>query len=99
MIYAVTVRNTGNTADTFDMTYENPDGWTTSVTPALVNLLPDATAPVMVSISIPLNADAGGRNVATVTATSQGNPTISASSTLTTTVWEFDSFLPSFFIY
>jgi hypothetical protein len=95
--YELTVHNTGDTADTFDLSYTDTSGWTTGITPASVNLLPATTAPVWVTVGIPSSATASDSDVTTVYATSQGDPTATATSTLTTTVWEYSLYLPLVF--
>jgi hypothetical protein len=57
-------------------------------------LQPNQTVTVLVHINIPATAADGAVNVSTVTATSAGDPTKSASSTLTTTVEWYRIFLP-----
>jgi hypothetical protein len=49
---------------------------------------------VVVHVNIPANAADGATNAATVTAVSGGDPTKSASSTLTTTVQWYRIFMP-----
>ncbi len=83
--YPLSVRNTGDTADTVDLAYTDLNGWTAGLTPAWLNLLPDATAQISVTVQIPSGASDGAWDAATVTATSQGDPALSASSRLTTT--------------
>ena len=85
VIYKLTVRNTGDTADTIDLSYVDVNGWTSGVTPAQVGLAPDGTAPVTVTVDIPSGAGDGDFDVAIVTATSQGDGMVSDSSTLTST--------------
>jgi PKD repeat protein len=95
--YGLTVRNTGDTADTFELSFKDVNGWTTRINPSSVNLRPDTTALVLVAVSIPLGVAASDSDVATISVTSQGDPTVTAKSALTTTVWEFNLFLPLVF--
>jgi uncharacterized membrane protein len=91
------VRNTGDTADTFELSFKDVNGWTASIIPSSVNLRPDRTAPVSVTVSIPPGVAAGDSDVATISVTSQGDPTVTAKNALTTTVWELNLFLPLVF--
>jgi subtilisin family serine protease len=95
--YGLTVRNTGDTADTFELSFKDVNGWTASIIPSSVNLRPDRTAPVSVTVSIPPGVAAGDSDVATISVTSQGDPTVTAKNALTTTVWELNLFLPLVF--
>jgi uncharacterized repeat protein (TIGR01451 family) len=82
--YTLTVTNTGNILDTF-LVAVNGNAWSTN-TPATVGpLTPSASQMVDVSVTIPPNAIGGGTDIATITLTSQGDNTIFATSTITTT--------------
>jgi hypothetical protein len=96
VIYQLSVHNTGDTADTFDLSFKDLDGWTTGVSPASANLLPGDAIPVSIAVNVPPDASGDHQDVATITATSQGGPTASASSTLTTT-GRFVFYLPAVF--
>ncbi len=81
--FPLTVTNTGYEADTFDITLSG-NLWVT-VAPLTTGLV-DAgeTADVTVSVTIPLDALPGAEDTAVVTFTSQGDPAVSATATLTT---------------
>ena len=59
VVYNLVVHNTGDTADVFDLSFADVNGWTTGVTPAQVGLAPDGTAPVTVTVDIPAGAGDG----------------------------------------
>jgi hypothetical protein len=80
--YTLTVTNTGNTADSFDIAVGGA-AWTTNA-PASVGLGAGASTPVEVGVTIPITATEGMTDTATITITSQGDPGQSDSSTLTT---------------
>jgi len=85
VIYTLTIENTGNTSDSFDLTVGTAT-WSTAVLPTPVGpLAAGETADVTVTVSIPAGAANGATDTAVITATSQGNTAISDSSTLTTT--------------
>ena len=92
--YNLTLRNTGNAPDTFDLSFGDLNGWTTGVTPALVSLSPDGTAQVACTVDIPPGANDGDFDVSGVTATSQGDASASDSSALTTTAYWTKLYLP-----
>ncbi|MBN1260265.1 MAG: PKD domain-containing protein, partial [Anaerolineae bacterium] len=89
--YTVTLHNTGTVADTFDLTTSGAEIWTTAVDPTQVTLAAGTLVQITVTVTLP--ADALGNDVATITATSQGDNAISASATLTTTA------LPTYRVY
>jgi len=87
VVYTLTVENTGEVADTFDLDVSGVL-WPTTLSAAQVNLSSSGKAQVNVWVHIP-----GGFgaviDTATVTARSQGNVAASATSVLTTTaVWQ-----------
>jgi hypothetical protein len=83
--FAMTVTNTGNIGDTFSLVASG-NSWVTTVTPASVTLGPGATANFTVDVTLPTGAMPGASDVATITATSQGDPNVLDSATVTTTV-------------
>jgi uncharacterized repeat protein (TIGR01451 family) len=91
-VYTLTVENSGDIADTFDLSYDDVNGWTSSVLPAMVNLAVGVTTEVIVTVDVP--AAASGHDVVTVTATSQGDGAVSDSSVLTTTALWPKLYLP-----
>jgi hypothetical protein len=91
--YMVTVTNTGNSPDTFDITVSG-ETWTTTVPATVGPLNSGASATVAVTVDIPAGAAVGDQDMATVTVTSQGDPTVFADVMLTTTVVARGVFLP-----
>jgi Zn-dependent metalloprotease len=83
--YTLHVTNTGNTADTVTVTVAG-NAWPTAAPASVGPLAAGASASLVVTVTVPVNAAGGASDGATVTATSQGDPGQSASSTLTTTV-------------
>jgi uncharacterized membrane protein len=72
------INNTGNDADTFDISVDMNDKWVTIV-PSSVTLAADANANVTVTIVAPLDPlTLAGINYINVTATSKGNTSVSA---------------------
>jgi hypothetical protein len=91
--YTLTVTNTGNVTDTFDLTAAG-NSWTSAVTTPVGPLAPGASGTVYVAVSIPASANDGDSDVVTVTATSQGDNSKTAASTLTTTATTYYIYLP-----
>ena len=84
--YMLVVTNAGNALDTFTLTVRSV-AFTTTVAPSSVGPLGlGVSRSVTVTVQIPAGAAPGVSDTAVVTATSQGDATKSASSTLTTTV-------------
>ncbi len=82
--YNLTVENTGNTPDIFDVIVSG-NGWPTAAVPTTVGpLAAGAVANVTVSVDIPAGAAGGDFDEAIVTVTSRGDVGQDASSTLTT---------------
>jgi trimeric autotransporter adhesin len=75
--YAHTVTNTGNVADTFDLTYASSQGWTyvfldaTNAPITSVTLAPGASVPVSVRLTTPAGAVVGTVEIGVLTATGQ----------------------------
>ena len=84
VVYTLTLTNNGSTTDTFDLAASG-NVWTTTV-PATVTLAAGESGMFNVEVEIPSTAHSGDSDTVTVTATSQGAPTKSASSVLTTMV-------------
>jgi uncharacterized membrane protein len=91
--YMVTVTNTGNNADTFIVSVSG-ETYTTTVPATVGPLGSGESATVAVTVEIPAGASVGDQDVATVTVTSQGDPTAFADVMLTTTVVQPSVFLP-----
>ena len=75
--YAHTVTNTGNTGDTFDLTYVSSQGWgyvfldATSTPITSILLAPGASANISVRLTVPAGASVGTVEVGVLTATGQ----------------------------
>ena len=61
IIFNLTVHNTGDTADTFDLSFTDLRGWTFDVTPPSVSLLPDGITLVAALVDIPPGTPDGAR--------------------------------------
>ena len=87
VVYPVTIENTGLTDDTYDITAVPTSGsWT--VTPSVTTIVVPAggSATFDVGHGAPISAELGDSDVMTVIATSQGDPLVQATATITTTV-------------
>ncbi|MCB9134574.1 MAG: proprotein convertase P-domain-containing protein [Anaerolineales bacterium] len=82
--YVVTITNTGNVADSYDLSASAT--WTTTPDASSVTLNPGESTTFTVDVDIPSGAMSGDSDVATISATSQTDNTATASTTLTTTV-------------
>jgi uncharacterized protein len=91
VIYTLQLQNTGSVVDTINLSATG--GWAHLPVTEFM-LQPNQTVTVAVHVNIPANAADGATNAATVTAVSGGDPTESASSTLTTTVQWYRIFMP-----
>jgi hypothetical protein len=89
--YTLMLSNTGTENDTYDITAISANGWT--VTPSVASVAIDAggSASIDVAVEIPADAAVDSSDVETVTATSEGDPEVSATATLTTTVVNDDT--------
>ena len=85
MTYTLTVRNTGERSDTYTLSKVGNTWPTTLSVPSVGPLAPNATAQFSVTVQVPFTALSGTQDVATITACSTGDPTVSGSATLTTT--------------
>jgi hypothetical protein len=81
--YTHVVSNTGNGSDTLDLVVTSSQGWTVTVTPGTVPLAAGASSTIQVAVVVPASAG-DATDVATVTATSRFNDTVSASAQDTT---------------
>ncbi|MBI4770646.1 MAG: carboxypeptidase regulatory-like domain-containing protein, partial [Chloroflexi bacterium] len=82
--YTLTLTNTGSMADTYDVDLTG-NNWSTVVPGAVGPLEPGESATVEVVVIIPPDASDGATDTAILIFTSLGDPTVWASSTLTTT--------------
>jgi hypothetical protein len=80
--YTVTVTNTENVSDNFNLTVSDNDNWapTPTVSPTLLTVLAGDKRTAMLSVTIPENATGGAIDNITVTATSQIDNTIGSDS-------------------
>ena len=84
VFYTLTVTNTGTVADSFDLAASG-QAWTTNLSTSQVNLAPAASSDITVTVSIPPGATDQESDMVTITATSQGDSSKTASASLTTT--------------
>ncbi len=96
--YAVTLRNLGFNTDHYNMSSSGGtfpvafyDATCTTATTTTPNVAPGATTGVCVKVSIPTTGT--GTSVATITATSAGNPAVSGSATVKTIAVTVDTLL------
>ena len=95
--YHVMVTNTGSTTDTFDLALAG-QSWTVTPPPTTMTLAEGASMAVNLSVTIPTDAQSGEMDTATLTVTSQNDPTQTVSVAFTTTAVvdaaDFNLFLP-----
>lgn len=84
VIYNMTITNTGGLSDGFDLS-STGQSWTTTITPAMVNLAPSGMANFTVTVSIPPGATNQQTDTATIVARSQGGNCDSDDAKLSTT--------------
>jgi hypothetical protein len=84
--YILTLTNLGNVTDTFEITVEGND-WDVHLPETSFDLAVGASAEVLVHVTIPADAEDGDFEAVTITATSAGDDSVSASSVLTTTAF------------
>jgi serine protease AprX len=80
VIYVLMLTNTGNITDVYNLALSRAT-WPTTLTPTLVTLAPQATAPVTTMVTVPWDVFTGITDTARVTASGTG---VSAYSDLTT---------------
>jgi subtilisin family serine protease len=83
LTHEITLTNTGNLEDTFTIDLGGQT-WVTVPSSTSVTLAAGASTTVQVQVTIPAGAMNGEYDTVTVTATSQGDPAITASMTMTT---------------
>jgi hypothetical protein len=83
MTYTLTVRNTGERTDTYDLSKAG-NAWNTSLPASVGPLAPNSTTQFDVVVQIPAGAVGGSQDVVTVTAASQHDAAQQDSSVLTT---------------
>ena len=96
--YSLTLTNTGNASDIFEITTADND-WVVHLPADSFELDSGESAEIIVHVTIPIDAEDEDSDMVTVTATSTGDPELSASSELTTTavVDLFYIFMPLIF--
>jgi len=77
--YTVIVANTGNVLDTYDLVAGDNSGWSPSILPTSITVLPGASDNATLSVTVPMGAENCTRDNITVTATSQADNTVSKS--------------------
>ncbi|NJN55550.1 MAG: choice-of-anchor B family protein [Anaerolineae bacterium] len=82
--YTLSVENSGNITDTYDLSVAG-NNWQTAVSANSVELAPGGRAELVISVTVPVDVTGGAVDVATVTAVSQTDAAVSASSDLSTT--------------
>lgn len=83
--YALTLSNSGGTADSYGLAIAG-NSWATTLSASSVSLAPGASATVYAGVAIPAGAADGATDAVTVTANSEGDPSVNDSAILTTTV-------------
>ena len=83
--YTVSLTNTGNVSDTFDLSLAG-NGWNTQLSQSSISLLSGGIGSFDVMVEVPAGALAGEMDVVTVTAVSQTDGSATASAELTSTV-------------
>jgi uncharacterized membrane protein len=91
--YTLMVTNTGDVADTFDLSVAG-NVWTTNLSASSISLNPGEGGGIEVYVDVPVGASNGEMDTATFTATSQGDPGVSDSADLTST-----AIAPEIFLY
>jgi hypothetical protein len=85
--YNLTLSNTGNFTDTFDLA-STGNAWAVTLPVTQTTLAAGASLEVAVQVLVPMGVADGDQDSVTITATSQGDPIVTASGELTTTaVW------------
>jgi hypothetical protein len=86
VIYVHTLTNEGDGPDTITLTADSSRNWPVTVSPDEISLNPMEETLVLVTLVVPASAQAGQIDVTTVTATSEVDPSVTASATDTTLV-------------
>jgi uncharacterized membrane protein len=84
VIYTLTISNTGNVVDIFDL-LPTGNGWTTTLSSQVVTLAASGSQEVTITVLIPPGAADQETDTVNITATSQGESIKTASAALTTT--------------
>ena len=98
--YTLQITNTGNSADTFDLSVSG-NLWSTTFSQSSVALAVGASTTVEVWVEVPSGATVGDADTTLVTATSQGDPgesdTLQLTTTATAAVDDWYVYLPAIF--
>ncbi len=87
LTYTLSVENTGNYTDSFDLSYAG-NLWDVTLSDTSVELAAGESTDVIVNVTIPTDTVGGGADVVTIEAVSVGDDTKSDSSVLTSSVAE-----------
>jgi len=79
LTYTVTVTNTGNAPDTYELTTSDNAGWSPIITPSSIALWPSASGNATLKVIVPSGAISCTRDNITVVAASQLDNTVSGS--------------------
>ena len=87
--YAVTLENRGSLADSVQLSYESDQGWPVTLAGPfssgdVLELQPGARATLTLTLEVPAEATIGAVDALLLSAVSQGDPQVSAQTTLTT---------------
>jgi len=77
--YTVTVANTGNVVDTYDLAVTDGAGWNLELSSSTLTISMGGSEEIALNVTIPGNAELGTADDIIVTATSQVDPTVSDS--------------------
>src|SRR5690606_21242508 len=83
--YTLTLTNTGNVSDTFALALEGAQ-WETALSTANLSLGPGMASSFVVSVTIPAGTPGGATDTVQLTATSAGDPSVSDSALVTSSV-------------
>jgi len=84
--YAVTVKNTGSTDDTYTLSAVGAEGWSVSIEPTSLILAAGTSGDATLSVRIPTGAIENDSMTVTVTAKSMADPSVTGSDTCVTVV-------------
>ncbi len=98
-VFTLSVKNTGTGMDEFIVTYDNNDGWDTTLDFTEIELEPGDSQNIKLSVTPPDTVSDGQESPTQVTVTASSNSDVSASVTLVTTArepepnWDFSIFI------
>jgi uncharacterized membrane protein len=94
LTYTITVSNTGNDLDTFDLTASDDHGWELQLDTDTLTIPSGEDTTANLSVTVPSDAKGGDSDLITITATSEADPTKSASDNCTATATVPGGLLP-----